>query len=540
MRLTSLAILLFIAFFASFAISESLPCQYTVNNPYQVEVVNLYSKETGELLIPKISVGEFTGDTSQNSFKIFNDSSFPVFLKVSFKFSSDDYWSTGVRYRDIITEVIIPARDYNVVAQKRDSYSNGIPDTSVKWVFLENEYYIVKYEKRSIDNFSCKKCPPNTDTNCLNDGQACSTNLECGGEYCIEGRCNNKPFCFENKCNCDSTKVQCEDNSKCVIKNTFELDQKPICSPLECKTGYVDEGTGLCAKSPAQLAEEEKTKLEKERIEKEKQIQEAQAQADANNILWTAIGIIVVIIFSAIIIIIIKKIVEGKKGILNAEEKAHKAKLAVIEMEMKNIKSKIKLNKENQEEAERKREKIAKEINEGQARLVNLKNQFKIVSSAKKAELKEIMGKESIKLDNLKNQGKSLENKINTLASEDESLSDLLKNKENRLRQLEIKIRDKSKEFEELSKQIKALKFKTIEQKQFYNKYINSPEWKEKSKKWKDEVNNSCELCGSKERLEAHHVKGYDENLGHETHLGPNRDVVVLCKNCHSKLHGYK
>lgn len=40
-----------------------------------------------------------------------------------------------------------------------------------------------------------------------------------------------------------------------------------------------------------------------------------------------------------------------------------------------------------------------------------------------------------------------------------------------------------------------------------------------------------CFRCGSRERLNVHH-KNY-KNLGNET----DKDLVVLCENCHKKLH---
>ncbi len=63
-----------------------------------------------------------------------------------------------------------------------------------------------------------------------------------------------------------------------------------------------------------------------------------------------------------------------------------------------------------------------------------------------------------------------------------------------------------------------------------YKEYIQSDEWKEKSKKWILEA-GACERCSSGYGLTCHH-KDY-KNLGHER----RKDVMVLCWNCHKKYH---
>jgi 5-methylcytosine-specific restriction endonuclease McrA len=63
-----------------------------------------------------------------------------------------------------------------------------------------------------------------------------------------------------------------------------------------------------------------------------------------------------------------------------------------------------------------------------------------------------------------------------------------------------------------------------------YLKYINSNEWKDKSKEFIIEK-PACERCGSGFNLTCHH-KHY-RNLGCET----RKDVIVLCWNCHKRYH---
>ena len=75
-----------------------------------------------------------------------------------------------------------------------------------------------------------------------------------------------------------------------------------------------------------------------------------------------------------------------------------------------------------------------------------------------------------------------------------------------------------------------------------YKGYLQSPAWKSKRKRKLLVENYTCEHCGYcsfdfhivEIPLDVHH-KTY-KNLGNE----PMSDLVVLCRNCHEKLHGRK
>jgi len=97
---------------------------------------------------------------------------------------------------------------------------------------------------------TCKICNGH---NCTNDGLSCSINADCGGGYCVEGICNNQSLCYHNDCKCSLDKVQCSTNDKCVTKASLEVGSKPICRLEECKTNYINQSTGECAKSPEQI-----------------------------------------------------------------------------------------------------------------------------------------------------------------------------------------------------------------------------------------------------------------------------------------------
>lgn len=69
-----------------------------------------------------------------------------------------------------------------------------------------------------------------------------------------------------------------------------------------------------------------------------------------------------------------------------------------------------------------------------------------------------------------------------------------------------------------------------------YTKYITSPEWKNKSKEFKNRNNGFCSLCNTCvgiENLETHHKK-YPKDFKHDT----ENNWIAICKVCHAKLHG--
>ena len=66
--------------------------------------------------------------------------------------------------------------------------------------------------------------------------------------------------------------------------------------------------------------------------------------------------------------------------------------------------------------------------------------------------------------------------------------------------------------------------------KEYREKYLESPNWKEKRKRVLDRDSNLC-VCGE-HAIYAHH-KTY-ENLGAE----PLSDLIALCRNCHDGYHG--
>ena len=92
----------------------------------------------------------------------------------------------------------------------------------------------------------------------IDDGKPCNPQQKCGGGYCVRGICTNSTLCFNDDCKCaPETEAQCTDNKRCVTLGAIHLGVKPKCNlSEECVTGYLNQTTGMCAKSPDQRDQE--------------------------------------------------------------------------------------------------------------------------------------------------------------------------------------------------------------------------------------------------------------------------------------------
>lgn len=69
--------------------------------------------------------------------------------------------------------------------------------------------------------------------------------------------------------------------------------------------------------------------------------------------------------------------------------------------------------------------------------------------------------------------------------------------------------------------------------KQRYLDYLNSYEWKEKSRHIKHIFNNRCWFCGSTKNLNVHHTKYFKCTFKHFK----LRWFLCVCNDCHKKIH---
>ncbi len=67
--------------------------------------------------------------------------------------------------------------------------------------------------------------------------------------------------------------------------------------------------------------------------------------------------------------------------------------------------------------------------------------------------------------------------------------------------------------------------------KAYYQEYLQSDFWKQKSDKAKERAGYKCQVCNSPDNLQTHH-RTYTR-LGFEK----DEDLTVLCDGCHSLFH---
>lgn len=72
--------------------------------------------------------------------------------------------------------------------------------------------------------------------------------------------------------------------------------------------------------------------------------------------------------------------------------------------------------------------------------------------------------------------------------------------------------------------------------KEEYLEYLQSDRWKELKEEAYKIHGRICKQCESKKNLQVHH-KRYPKELGTES---PKDDLIILCKKCHRKFHGYR
>jgi len=62
----------------------------------------------------------------------------------------------------------------------------------------------------------------------------------------------------------------------------------------------------------------------------------------------------------------------------------------------------------------------------------------------------------------------------------------------------------------------------------------NSPKWKAKRQEILERDNNTCQKCGSQEKLHIHHIYSY---FYYPDYVFEDEYLITLCESCHSKCH---
>lgn len=69
-----------------------------------------------------------------------------------------------------------------------------------------------------------------------------------------------------------------------------------------------------------------------------------------------------------------------------------------------------------------------------------------------------------------------------------------------------------------------------------YKTFMNSNEWRVQSHRVRKRDNDTCQLCGCKDKqMHAHHLKYLDDFTKVD-----DKDIITLCIECHRNLHNAK
>jgi hypothetical protein len=343
-----LLFLLLLAFSLYSAYADSLPCQYQQQESYQEFGSYLYYTDSDEYYGQGLNLSDFQGgygniaEGCKYSFVINNP--YPETLELGIRYFV--FMSANIMHpeekQEHIENVSIERYSYKKIAGEW----GGIGGCSI----LENEifYQIFAPEELTLkkgyitkERTVCKLCNGQI---CINDGNSCLKDVECGSGHCVYGLCSDSPYCYNNDCNCNANEVQCN-NRICIAKNSIPIGIAPTCNALECVTNYKDSN-GLCAKTPETL-QEEAAQAAYEKQQQEIAIQAAaqkvkddviirakkEKEREFRNLILTIIGVTFCIFILAFIAALIK-FFKGRDAIGEEKGKAlqeieRKARIAI-------------------------------------------------------------------------------------------------------------------------------------------------------------------------------------------------------------------
>jgi len=315
--------LIFLLLVAS-SYSEELTCQYTSIEEYSVLGDIYYLDKEPIEGYPQIL--NYTVTSTEVIFLTYNPFNFSIDVKLVWRAGGGVKGDT-MQY---LEGTISPGGYKEFVGEYLQASNIEVPHLEV----LDPELVIKKEEivkQREI----CKQC---NGKNCLDDGESCGKDAECGGTHCVESVCTTSDKCYKNDCKCEANEVQCETNYKCVKRLSIEEGSKPICSFEECVTKYIDPDIGLCVKSPKQVQLEEKQ-------QREAKIKEEKDRTDKMT-MFLVISFILIVITVFIGLIYYTKV----KGIFEEIKRKRIEKEILKFQEEKFITENLKKFKENEEE----------------------------------------------------------------------------------------------------------------------------------------------------------------------------------------------
>ncbi len=250
-----LALLMLFAVLLQGVFAEELLCQYTVSRQVSEEALGVVVKDTNEFLLKPVINFEDVLGLEQNGLKIKVTNPNNIALSFSFSFpyevSGDE--SCAEMGGMFVDEVM------NLGAGEASFFEKQLGEgckvvvfdpLGINYSFLENEVVFAEAKQVALRNVKlCKVC--DNGKACLNDGDVCEVNSECGSDYCFDKVCTQAPKCPGGVCACDSVEeVECDGGRVCAKKDALDFGERPVCSSLECKSHFVNSETGLCAKIP--------------------------------------------------------------------------------------------------------------------------------------------------------------------------------------------------------------------------------------------------------------------------------------------------
>jgi len=263
------AFLLLLSFALTFAAENNLACQYRFNATKEVESLKVYAQSTGAFITDSIRYENSTGYNTV-TLKFYNDYDVPLTIRVIFDFSAR--WMVGGWGTETHDSAItIAPRDTQKIVEGRAVNEMYLNMDTLRIIFQNNNDTYARYIKENITEEVCTQCG---EAVCLNDGYLCNNSLECGGGFCIRGRCSHDKNCYMNDCQCGDNALQCR-NDSCVPKRTISVGQKTSCNmDEECITGLSQNN--ICIKSEIQKQEEEEAA--KQELQRKKDAEEKEAQ----------------------------------------------------------------------------------------------------------------------------------------------------------------------------------------------------------------------------------------------------------------------
>lgn len=215
-------------FFYLLSIASALDCSYT--EPNYIEILKNYSYDgTEKFNYPLLEIREFIGEGNQNpywsfikteaGFKVYNNHNRQIITTVFFT-------NKGNQENETLQIDSLGYKSVNKGTNGKLDYS------SIRFEFNDSSLRM-GIEKVLVENGS--KCQMCGEKFCLNDGEKCFLDRECGSNICnslnLCGKIRDVP--------CPDSQSLC--NHKCLPREIKSFGDVALCE-FECKSGFIENG----------------------------------------------------------------------------------------------------------------------------------------------------------------------------------------------------------------------------------------------------------------------------------------------------------